>query len=119
MIYPSIADLTKNEFNRYELVIGTAKSARLVTDEYVKEREAAEKMIANRETEKPLSALISPEYRDQKAVKIAIGRMHEGKLKMVRKSEQEEICESADTAEAAAEEIAAPTEEAQVAEANE
>ena len=95
MIYPSISELTKNEFNRYELVIGTAKSARLVTDEYVKEREAAEKMIANRETEKPLSALISPEYRDQKAVKIAIGRMYDGKLKMVRKSEQAESCESA------------------------
>ena len=103
MIHPSIADLTKNEFNRYELVIGTAKSARLVTDEYVKEREAAEKMIANRETEKPLSSLISPEYRDQKAVKIAIGRMYEGKLKMVRKSDIQQTC-----AEEAAVENAAP-----------
>ena len=121
MIYPSIADLTKNEFNRYELVIGTAKSARLVTDEYVKEREAAEKMIANRETEKPLSSLISPEYRDQKAVKIAIGRMHEGKLKMVRKSERAENCESAETAEAVtatAEENTTPAEDA-AAEVNE
>ena len=103
MIYPSIADLTKNKFNRYELVIGTAKSARLVTDEYVKEREAAEKMIANRETEKPLSSLISPEYRDQKAVKIAIGRMHDGKLKMVRKSEEE----ASEGAEAVAEAVVA------------
>ena len=94
MIFPSISDLTKDKYNRYELVIATAKSARMITDEYVKEREAAEKMIANRETEKPLSSLISPEYRDQKAVKIAIGRMYEGKLKMVRKSEQEESCES-------------------------
>ena len=120
MIYPSIAELTKNEFNRYELVIGTAKSARLVTDEYVKEREAAEKMIANRETEKPLSALISPEYRDQKAVKIAIGRMYEGKLKMVRRSD-EEACESAQTeaSEITEEEAAAPAEEAEKAEENE
>ena len=114
MIYPSIAELTKNEFNRYELVIGTAKSARLVTNEYVKEREAAEKMIANRETEKPLSSLISPEYRDQKAVKIAIGRMHEGKLKMIRKSE--ETCECAQSE---AEETAVLAEEAEKAEENE
>ncbi len=118
MIYPSITELTKNEFNRYELVIGTAKSARLVTDEYVKEREAAEKMIANRETEKPLSSLISPEYRDQKAVKIAIGRMYDGKLKMVRKSEQEANCESVikEDAPGATEESAPIAEEAKTEE---
>ena len=120
MIYPSITDLTKNEFNRYELVIGTAKSARLVTDEYVKEREAAEKMIANRETEKPLSSLISPEYRDQKAVKIAIGRMHEGKLKMVRKSDIQQACaEEAVAEETVAEETAPVATEATTAEENE
>ena len=85
MIYPSIADLTKNEFNRYELVIGTAKSARLVTDEYVKEREAAEKMISNRETEKPLSALISPEYRDQKSVRLAITKIASGEYTLVER----------------------------------
>ena len=89
MIHPSIAELTKGKFNRYELVIGAAKSARLVTDEYVAQREKAEKMINNRETDKPLSSLISPEYRDQKAVKIAIGKMSEGKLVMIRKSECE------------------------------
>ena len=89
MIYPSIAELTKEKFNRYELVIGAAKSARLVTDEYVAQREKAEKMIANRETDKPLTALINPEYRDQKAVKIGIGRLKEGKLVLVRKSELE------------------------------
>lgn len=88
MIHPSIKELTKEKFNRYELVIGAAKSARYVTEEYVAQREKAERMIANRETDKPLSALISPEYRDQKAVKIAINRMYEGKLVMVRKNEQ-------------------------------
>ena len=96
MIYPSISELTKEKFNRYELVIGAAKSARLVTDEYVAQRENAEKMIANRETDKPLSALINPEYRDQKAVKIAIGRMHDGKLVMVRKSEESAKAETAE-----------------------
>ena len=35
MIYPTIDKLTQGEFNRYELVIGVAKGARLVTDKYV------------------------------------------------------------------------------------
>ena len=35
MIYPTIEQLTKGEFNRYELVVGVAKCARIVTDEYV------------------------------------------------------------------------------------
>ena len=87
MIYPSIADLTKGKFNRYELVIGAAKSARLVTEEYVAQREKAEKMIANRETDKPLTALINSDYRDQKAVKIGINRLNDGTLMLVRKSE--------------------------------
>lgn len=88
MIYPTIAELTKGKFNRYELVIGAAKSARLVTEEYVAQREKAEKMIANRETDKPLAALVNPEYRDQKAVKIGIGRLKDGTLTLVRASEQ-------------------------------
>ena len=39
MIYPTIAELTKDEFNRYELALATAKCARMITDEYVKQRE--------------------------------------------------------------------------------
>ena len=41
MIYPTIKELTKDEFNRYELALATAKCARLITDEYVQQREAA------------------------------------------------------------------------------
>ena len=93
MIKPSIQDLTKGEFNRYELVVGTAKCARMVTDEYVGQRAKAEKMIADHETDRSLAALIDSEYRDQKAVKIAIGKMSEGKLVMVRKSETGEKAE--------------------------
>ena len=37
MIYPSISDLSKNgKYNRYTLVIATSKTARVLTDEYVK-----------------------------------------------------------------------------------
>ena len=84
MIKPSIAELTKGEFNRYELVVGVSKSARIVTDEYVEMRAKAQKMIDNRETDKPLAALIDPEYKDQKAVKIAIAKMQSGRFEMKR-----------------------------------
>jgi len=84
MIYPTIEELTEGKFNRYELVIGVAKGARMVTDEYVKMRAEAQKAIDNHETDKPLAALIDPEYKDQKAVKIAIGKLTNGSFKMVR-----------------------------------
>ena len=83
MIKPTIAELTKEEMNRYELVIAIAKSARRVTDEYVEQRERADRMIANRETDKPLTALIGKEYRDEKAVKTAINRFHDGRYTVI------------------------------------
>ncbi len=88
MIYPTVDQLTKGEFNRYELVIGVAKCARIVTDEYVEMRAKAQKMIDNHETDKPLAALIDPEYKDRKAVKIAIAKLEDGRFKMVRSSEK-------------------------------
>ena len=88
MIYPTMDQLTKGEFNRYELVVGVAKCARIVTDEYVEMRAKAQKMIDNHETDKPLSALIDPEYKDQKAVKIAIADLEAGRFRMVRPEEK-------------------------------
>ena len=82
MIFPTVDQLTKGEFNRYELVVGVAKCARIVTDEYIEMRAKAQRMIDNHETEKPLAALIDPEYKDQKAVKIAIRKLEEGRFKM-------------------------------------
>ena len=82
MIYPTIEELTKGEFNRYELVVAVAKCARIVTDEYVAMRARAQRLIDNRETDKPLSALIDPEYKDQKAVKIAIARLQDGRFRI-------------------------------------
>ena len=87
MIYPTIDQLTKGEFNRYELVIGVAKGARIVTDEYVEMRAKAQRMIENHETEKPLAALIDPEYKDQKAVKIAIAKLERGEFNLARGEE--------------------------------
>ena len=87
MMYPTIDELTKGEFNRYELVVGVAKCARIVTDEYVEMRAKAQKMIDNHETDKPLSALIDPDYKDKKAVKIAIADLESGRFRMVHPKE--------------------------------
>ncbi len=84
MIYPTIEQLTKGNFNRYELVVGVAKGARIVTDEYVEMRAKAQRMIENHETEKTLATLIDPEYKDQKAVKIAIAKLERGEFKLVK-----------------------------------
>ncbi len=39
---PTVDQLTKGEINRYTLVLATAKCARMVTDEYIAQRELAE-----------------------------------------------------------------------------
>ena len=71
MIYPSVDELTQNnKYNRYTLVIAVAKCARMVTDEYVNQRENAERMLANKETDKSLASLIKKDFRDEKAVRI-------------------------------------------------
>ena len=91
MIYPTIKDLTHEEFNRYEIAIATAKCARMITNEYVRQREEAERsMTGNKETDKPLNALIDREVRDEKAVRIAIGRIHKGEYRIVHKDPAEQ-----------------------------
>ena len=88
MIYPTVDELTKGKFNRYELVVGVAKCARIVTDEYVAMRAEAQKRIDNHETDKPLASLIDPEYKDKKAVKIAIADLERGRFCMYRPGEE-------------------------------
>ena len=80
MLYPTIDELTNgNQFNRYELALATAKCARLITDEYVRQHDVAEKsQTGNKETDKPINTMIDRELRDEKAVKVAIGRLHRG-----------------------------------------
>ncbi len=80
MIFPSIEELTQNKYNRYILVVATAKCARIVTDEYVEQREVAEKLLASKETDKSLASMIKREFRDEKAVKSAIKRLHRGEF---------------------------------------
>ena len=88
MLYPTIGELTKGEFNRYELSLATARCARIVTSEYVKQREEAEKaQTGNKDTDKPINTLINKELRDEKAVRTAIKRLHKGEYVIVRRPE--------------------------------
>ena len=88
MLYPTINQLTGGQYNRYELVIATAKCARMVTDEYVRQRETAEKAVAGvKDGDKNLCNMIDKEYRDVKAVKVAITHIHAGDV-TIRHPEQ-------------------------------
>ena len=87
MIKPSIEQLTKGEINRYALVIATAKCARIVTDEYVEQRNIADTLIANKQTDKPLAALINSDLRNKKAVENAVQRLYSGEYRIVKPEE--------------------------------
>jgi len=87
MIYPSTEELSQGKFNRYTLVIAVAKCARMVTDEYVKQRETAERLLANKETDKSLASLIKKEFRDEKSVRTAINRLQAGDYRIVEEDE--------------------------------
>lgn len=90
MLHPTALELSENKktgesFNRYEVAIATAKCARKLTDEYVAEREKAEKIIAeSKETDRPAKDLISDDLRDEKAVQLAVEKMDEGEYVIVR-----------------------------------
>lgn len=113
MLYPTIHDLTKGNFNRYELAIATAKCARLITDEYVRQREAAEKHLANnKESDKPMISMIESEYRDEKAVKVAINHIYLGDYKLLHADEVEALeAEREAAAHAIADEVIASAQE--------
>ena len=69
MVKPSIDQLTNTEFNRYVLVIATAKSARHITDN---------QNLAKKATEAPAkveAVAAKEEYPDEKPVKLAINKL--------------------------------------------
>ena len=92
MIYPTIAELTKGEFNRYQLTLATAKCARLITDEYVKQRVAAENALTgSKEGGSTIASMIDPVLANEKAVKNAIDSMHRGDYTIVDAPVEEKI----------------------------
>ena len=90
MLYPTIDQLTKDEFNRYELALATAKCARKLTDEYVEKKDAIEKSaVSAKDVDRNLINALNKEYREEKAVKNAISKIHDGSYKIVREAETE------------------------------
>lgn len=89
MLHPTIKQLTKDEYNRYELTLATAKCARILTDEYVKQREDAEKsMTGNKESDRNLINSISKDLKDEKAIKNAITRFYDGRYEIYREENE-------------------------------
>ncbi len=91
MLHPTIQELTKEEFNRYELTLATAKCARILTDEYVKQRDEVERAMAlNKDGDRSLVGKVDDDLKDEKAIKNAITRLWDGRYEMYR-GEPEEI----------------------------
>ena len=89
MIKPTIQELTKGEYNRYALALATAKGARMITDEYVRQRTEAERAAGIKENEKPVANMIDKELKDEKAVRLAIDRINAGDFVIVEEREEE------------------------------
>lgn len=97
MLHPTFNELSKDKLNRYQLAIAAAKCARQVTDEYVSQREAAEKsQTGNKETDKPVNTMIDAQLKDEKAVKIAIERIYNGQYSIVENMSEETAAEEYD-----------------------
>jgi hypothetical protein len=90
MIYPTIEKLTKGKFNRYQLAIATAKCARLITDEYVRQRAAAENMLIGSKEGGSIASLVDQDLADKKAVKNAIDGISRGRYEIAEILEDEE-----------------------------
>lgn len=100
MVDPSIDELMQGgKHNRYAVCLATAKCARQITDEYVRQREIAERLLANKETDKSLISMIKKEYRDEKAVRNAINRLCDGEFRIIGDGSEEPAAEATDAAE--------------------
>lgn len=94
MLRPTIAELTKGEINRYELAVATAKCARAINDEYIKQKEAADKAaLAGKDAS--VTVTVDQVLADTKAVRVAIDRIHEGRYKIVKLDEAADVAEEA------------------------
>lgn len=94
MINPTIGQLIDNndDINRYALVIAAAKSARIITDEYIAQKEYAEKMSSLEGDKKnSYASMIKKEYRDEKAVKNAVTGLYEGEFEIVKPDGTKEL----------------------------
>jgi len=84
MIYPSIEQLTKKQYNRYTLVIATAKAARVITDQLNEEKIEAEghEFVQPPEEERQHISFTQGSA-DEKPVVTAINMIHDGEVRIV------------------------------------
>lgn len=76
MINPPIDELTKHgKYNRYEIVIATAKAAKKINEEYLAECEKAELNGTKKE------------IRDEKFVRTAITKLNNNEFRIVEPTE--------------------------------
>ncbi len=98
MLHPTIEELTQGKYNRYELALAAARCARLVTDEYIRQHDAAERaQTGNKETDRPINTMIDRELRDEKAVQVAVRRIYRGEYKIDENAAAEAAEETAET----------------------
>lgn len=92
MLHPTIEELTTKDFNRYEIALATAKCARLINDEYVTQKEAAEKAMAgSKDADRSVINKLNKEYREEKAVKNALTKIKSGEYLLVRTAPEEAV----------------------------
>ena len=92
MLHPTIQDLTTENFNRYEIALASAKCARMITDEYITQKEAAEKaMGTSKEVDRSIINKLNKEYREEKALKNALTMIKSGEYKLVRLDPEENV----------------------------
>lgn len=97
MVNPSLAQLMEKEnVNRYALVIATAKAAREITDEYVRERDYVEKN-GGKDADRGIAAVINAKYRDEKAVQNAIDEIYGEEYRIVTDTLPEGMGKTVDT----------------------
>ena len=86
MVKPSLAKLMEKEnVNRYALVVATAKCAREITDEYIRQREYVEKN-GGKDADKSAASVINQKYRDDKAVQNAIEEIYNEEYRIIKDS---------------------------------
>ena len=90
MLYPTIQELTGGKINRYELVIAAAKGARKVIEKDIEVREAEQKKKdLERANSKEKKAPVIGENLPEKAVTIAIKKIHAGAFSISLENEGE------------------------------
>lgn len=94
MLYPSIQEILnvtakdgEEKLNKYSVTMATAKCARIITNEYIKQRIEAEKKAKDKD-EKDVYATVKKEYRDEKAVKNALRELKNSEFEVYLPGEE-------------------------------